>query len=488
MGINSYSFFKEISKNFLSYGVVGVISRFIGFFTAPIYTRIFAPSDYGILETVTLTIAILSLFGTLQLESSFLRFFYDNKDKKYRKKVFSTGLFGSIPLILLLTFTLLLLPDTFSRLLFKSTDYTNIFIIAIIRIPFKIIMGYCSLVLRVEFKRKTYVKFHASFIFLSTILGLIFVVGLGYRLLGLLAVQTAVTILYSFISIYIAREYISKMFSWNLLKEMLKFGLPILPSSLATYAQQYLNRGFILVLYSMFSMGIFSIAAKVSMPLMLGVTGIKKAWQPYAYDIWKDKNSKTNFNNFLSFYVGIVTIIVISIAYFSKEIILIFATIRYIDSANLVGFVALSFALQGITGIISVGLGIIKKPIYNTYSIISGLCVASVFMYLLAKDFNLLGIAIGTFAGELTRLYLTALFVKKKFPGYFSYKKVFIIIFITTIFLILILIFPNLSIGHRLPIILLFILIVYFLILKKWTPQVINGIINIYHRRHNKSC
>ena len=41
---------KQLGKYSLVYGLGGILARSIGFFTLPIYTRIFTPADYGTIE------------------------------------------------------------------------------------------------------------------------------------------------------------------------------------------------------------------------------------------------------------------------------------------------------------------------------------------------------------------------------------------------------------------------------------------------------
>jgi O-antigen/teichoic acid export membrane protein len=67
------------------YGLSGVISRFIGIFLVPVYTRLFTPEDYGVLSLVGSSLAVVSIFVGLGLDNSAHRWFWDTKDEQDRQ-------------------------------------------------------------------------------------------------------------------------------------------------------------------------------------------------------------------------------------------------------------------------------------------------------------------------------------------------------------------------------------------------------------------
>jgi O-antigen/teichoic acid export membrane protein len=52
------------------YGIAGTISRFIGIFLIPLYTRAFSPADYGQIAILTAFVTLLSTFIVLGLDSA----------------------------------------------------------------------------------------------------------------------------------------------------------------------------------------------------------------------------------------------------------------------------------------------------------------------------------------------------------------------------------------------------------------------------------
>jgi O-antigen/teichoic acid export membrane protein len=435
-GGQSGGFFRELGVNFFSYGMVSAFSNFISFLMVPFFTRVFSTVEYGVLETIQMVVMIIALFGTLMLENSFLRFFFDSDDVSFQRQVFSSGFYALIPASLFVTALLTIFPVSSSQLLFRSPDYALVVFFGVLRIPFKNMMAYCSATFLVEFNRKRYAQFHISFIIVNVTASILAAVVFRLGLTGLLAAQSAVAVLFAAIAVYFARRYLSGGPTWGMMRKMLGYSLPMIPASLSSYGQRYVNRVFVLVLYSMYSMGIFSVASKIAMPLMLMAASLRMAWVPYAFKTWQMPGSPRNFRLFLDLYIGVAGLLSVGFAYLGPELVHIISTKEYSDASVLIGFLALAFGTQSASRLIGVGLSIKKRTGLLSLATMFGIFTASVAMVLLSGHLKLLGIAIGTLVGELTGFTVLAILVRRTLPGYFSYKITAMVFAITGIFLI----------------------------------------------------
>ncbi len=431
----SGGFFRELGLNFFSYGMVSAFSNFISFLMVPFFTRVFSTVEYGVLETIQMVVMVIALFGTLMLENSFLRFYFDNDDLSYQHRAFSSGFYALIPASLFITALLVIFPATSSQVLFRTPEYSMVVLLAVLRIPFKNVMAYCSTIFLVEFNRKRYAQFHISFIIVNVTASILAAVVFRLGLTGLLAAQSGVAILFAIIAVIFSRNYLAGGPSWHLMKHMLSYSLPMIPASLSSYGQRYVNRVFVLVLYSLYSMGIFSVASKIALPLMLMAAALRMAWVPYAFKTWQSPGSRKNFRLFLDLYIGVSGLMIVGFAFFGPELVAIISTREYSDASVLIGFIAMSFAIQSASRLIGVGLNIRKKTGLLSMATMFGILIASLAMYFLSGPLKLLGIAIGTLAGEIVGFIVLAILVRRFLPGYFSFKITVIVLGITALFL-----------------------------------------------------
>jgi len=370
-----------------------------------------------------LVVTFFSLISTFQLETSFLRLFFDSDDVTYRQNLFSTGLMTFLPITIILSGLTILFSDDISNIIFDSLENKNILIVALVRIPFTAIKGYASIVYQVEFDRKGFLLYNLSFIISSTLTSIVLVTVYNMGVMGIILSQTIFTFIYSIIAIINARKYITYKYSKNIVVDMIKYCLPIFPASLSSYFFSYISQGYILFYYSMHSMGIYSVATKIALPLFMMANIMKRAWHPYAINNWKIIDSKKSFNAILEIYVLISISISLILTFFSQQIIIIFATTKYIDSAPLVGILSLTYILTGYSNIIAVGLNITKKTAFLLYTTSVGILCSWAAIYFLAGYIDLIGIALGGLIGALARSIFIIYFVNKFFVGYFNNKK-----------------------------------------------------------------
>ena len=84
---------RSLFKDAAIYGIGDTLARFIGIVTAPILTRIFTPSDYGVIALLQAAIGFFSLIAGLNLISAVYRYYFEYEDEELKKKILSTSLF-----------------------------------------------------------------------------------------------------------------------------------------------------------------------------------------------------------------------------------------------------------------------------------------------------------------------------------------------------------------------------------------------------------
>ena len=139
---------KELTKSILIYGVASSIGKFIGLFLVPIYTRIFSPEQYGIVDLISTVVAFVSILGMAQLESAIARYYFVVKDDEKRQLYVSTAFWTILVLSIFWTVLILLLAEHVSVLLFKTTQYRNIILVASLIIPFSNIFSFLTVLMR----------------------------------------------------------------------------------------------------------------------------------------------------------------------------------------------------------------------------------------------------------------------------------------------------------------------------------------------------
>ena len=87
-----YKRVKGLSRDALVYGVGDALGKLISIFTAPILTRIFTTSDYGVVSLIQVAVGLLVMLAGMNLNSGTYYFYYKYKSQSKKQIVLSTAL------------------------------------------------------------------------------------------------------------------------------------------------------------------------------------------------------------------------------------------------------------------------------------------------------------------------------------------------------------------------------------------------------------
>src|SRR3972149_9408829 len=120
--------FSGLAKDSLIYGLGNAVLKILALLTAPIFTRIFVPADYGIISLIASIISFLSLLLIFGMDSALFVSFYEYK--KEQKVVISSGFWFLVGWSLVLIAVAMGFASLASELIFKTPVYQTLFILA----------------------------------------------------------------------------------------------------------------------------------------------------------------------------------------------------------------------------------------------------------------------------------------------------------------------------------------------------------------------
>ena len=419
-------FSNEIIKDFFSYGFIGVLSKLISVFVLPFFISYLTAEEFGILEIFNTTILIFALFSTLQLETSFLRFFVDFKSSKQFVSNFSTGI-NTAALFLFLIVILFL---------FCAQDVVNvpdqIFIIIALLIPIKALLAFFNCIFRVKFERSKFIMISMINVIGQPLLSIIFIDKYG---IYSIVYSTLFTCLVSLIaSVYMNFQYYEPKISVEILKKQLNFSLPLIPAGLFVGLQQHSSKYFITNFLSLSSLGQYSLSLKIFIPIVIINQSLKLAWYPRAYSIFK-KSSKSSpiFSRIENIFVISLLTIYCVLYLLSNPIISFFGDIKWSEAIGYTKLVGLVFLIRALSYFYIVSINIVKKTKYILFvNLVGLLTLFSGFLYLFYCDkITVVNIILIDILSEAARFLMVILFTKLFLPKGFGFKLLVItIIFI----------------------------------------------------------
>ncbi|MEW6746274.1 MAG: polysaccharide biosynthesis C-terminal domain-containing protein [Planctomycetota bacterium] len=82
---------KSLSRHTIVYAFGNIVSRSVGFLLIPFYTEYLTTGDYGVLDIVDVTVALLAQLLGFNIGGALVRFYFDDDDWERRKRLIATA-------------------------------------------------------------------------------------------------------------------------------------------------------------------------------------------------------------------------------------------------------------------------------------------------------------------------------------------------------------------------------------------------------------
>lgn len=398
---------EKIGRDFVIYGLSDAIQRLINFLLLPLYTMTFSPSEYGILEILIVFGSLLLILFDLGLILAQSFYFYQIGD---RAKVVSTVFFLRILWSFFLLFILYMLSPFLNTVVFGGIiNRTWLFILFFNAMCFAILNQIIE-IYRLNFKPLSFFYMWILFTFFSISMILFFLFVFKMGLLGYLIGYLIGTIITLGILLWRNREYIKLHLDKSLMKEFLRFSLPLFPGNLLVFLMTVIDRLLLAKLSNLADLGIYAVGLKFSMLVYIFSDLFTKSLNPYILSKIKTEEGLRILRDLAGIYVFIVGAVSVIITVVSPFIIRIWLPEEYFISYKFVGILCLSMSLWGFSYFPSVGLWKEQKTKFHSFSVIFGLVINILMNYILIKKIGALGASIAALAGNICFVIMLSIF------------------------------------------------------------------------------
>jgi len=395
--VSVFRHIKQLAAESIIYGISGTVAKSIGFFLIPIYTRIFSPADYGIIALITTLTGLLGMLVVLGLDNSSARWFYDTDEVRNRKHTISSWFWCQLSVSCIFALGLLLFASHISALLLKSEEHAILICLAAITIPLRTFSKVLGNWLRYQRCAWTTTIFSTASSLGTIGIIVLFVVVLRWGLFGIYSANLIAAILIAIAAISILKTWISPAYlSWVRLKEMLEYGLPLVPAAIASWVTISSDRFILQMFHDNSEVGLYSVAATIASGVALITGAFRMAWGPFAFSIYREKESIDVYSEVLSLYALFGCLLGTIVSLFSPLLLRVLTTHEYFQAASCIPFLAFSFIIIGSTYIVAIGSGIVKRSKPIAIGIFIGATVNIILNFVLIPRYGKEGAAIAT--------------------------------------------------------------------------------------------
>jgi O-antigen/teichoic acid export membrane protein len=432
----------SVGKHSLIYVVGQALSRAVGFFMIPVYTRFIAPTNYGAMELIEILVGAMALIVSLGVSESMARFYYDEKDEIKREHVVSTVIIGfsliGIPVVVFF----LAISGVISKIVLEESQYRYYLQVAVATVWFSMLCEIGYTYLRMIYKANLFVLVTISHLIVALSLNIYFVVFLRLDILGIFYSSFITQGLTGLaLSLGILKKVKVKV-SGRLLWRLVKFGLPLVPSRIGLMLGFVSNRFFLRWMgpadptMALAQIGLFSLGHKFGVIVNRFVNvPFNSFWSPRKMDLLlnEGETSKETVARICTYATMISIYFALILSSGIESVIEIIADPRYRGAHIVVPFVALSYVALGLETHFLTGILYQQKTKWATYISVCSLLIVLAWNYIFVPRWGLVGAATSNLAGFVVRIALIYTISQRLFHIPFEIKRLTILFLTATI-------------------------------------------------------
>ena len=413
-----------LAKDSILYGGAASFNKAFALLTFPMLARHFPVEAYGVYDFLNVSISLLAILLVFGQDSAVARFFYEHPDPASRRSVISQSFFFQTGVLALTLFCLWLGADRLAGWSGQAGVDGGLVKLLLLQIPFLVLINFSQNILKWTFSRAHFLTISLGSTVVSMSALLIgrywFDVGLA-EIFGIFLGTRAI---FGLLGLWFCRRWLVWPADWRYLKPMVLFAAPYGIICAVSASIPALERTFIVGFLGERELGLFAAGAKIAMMMSLPIQAFQVAWGPFSLALHKQADAQVTYNHVLrGFSMGIL-ILSMLLTVIAEPAIRMLASSQYAGASIVVFPLAMAFAFQGLSSIVTVGITLSKKSYLNLFSYFLYLAVSAGSIYLLIGPWGLAGVAWGGMLGRLAMTVAEAWLSQRVYPVAWGFRNV----------------------------------------------------------------
>jgi O-antigen/teichoic acid export membrane protein len=386
---------KRLGTQSAIYGLGGIVSRLIAVFLLPVYTVYLGTEGFGQIETIVALTAVLVIVLRLGITSAFFRFYFDSEDAARRTLVVRTSFWFTMGMATLG----LVVGWIFAEQISSWLDLGDLWLVRAGFVGLWAQMNYAQMtsLFRVEERPVGFAIASIANVLITIGATIALVVGAHKGAIGAVIGNFLGTLTVYVVLLGYRRYQLGLQFDRGLLKAMNRFGLPLVPSALALWAINLIDRLFINSYKGQSEVGIYSLAVRIASVIVFLMTAFQLAWPAFAYSIRDDSAAKRTYAYVLTYLLFVTCWMSLALGSLAPWLVSLLAPHgNFSRSAGAVPFLCFGVAAYSGYSVLAIGVGRTRQTQLNW--IVSGaaalvnivLCIA------LIPPYGMMGAAVAT--------------------------------------------------------------------------------------------
>ncbi len=324
--------------------------RAVGFLAIPFYSRFLNPAQYGLIELVELSTQTIAIaFGLQAIGTALSRLFHDQKTLESEQAVVSTSLIATAVLSALVTVVAVAGARPLSLLVFHDDTWATLLQAAFIAMFFSNMIEVVLVYERIRDNARFFVAYTLVTLFATLALNIVFIGVLGAGVWGFVSSKLVVTTTASVYLGFRMKRDVGWRWRGMFVPELVRFGAPLVLSSLSYFAIHFSDRFFLSSAVSLAELGRYALAYKFAI-LVSALVGdsFGKSWNVTLYRYVDQADWRGQFARVAAYFTYILFATGLAIALFGPELLHIMVPPDYFPPPLLLPIIIASYIAREI--------------------------------------------------------------------------------------------------------------------------------------------
>ncbi|NUT54503.1 MAG: oligosaccharide flippase family protein [Thermoleophilia bacterium] len=413
---------RRLGRHSAVYGLGGIVSRVLAVFLLPLYTRYLDTEDLGAVGLIVALSAVLVTILRAGISSAFFRFYFDSQDPAQRRLVVRTAFWFTMASATLGLAAGVLLAGPIAELL--GLDDANLVRAGFVGIWAQMNYEQLTSLFRVEERSTAFVLASLANVAVTIGATILLVVVWEQGALGVIAGNFTGTLIVYLALLAVHREQLGLQFSRPLLREMNRFGMPLVPAALALIAVNFSDRFFLVHLASLDDVGLYEIGVRIASAMVLLLTAFRMAWPAFAYSIEDDGEARRTYAFVLTYLVVVASWLALALGLLAPWLVRLLTQPEFYEGERVVAPLAFGGMAYAAYIVMAIGVGRAKRTHFNWA--ITGLAAAInvVLNLILIPPYGIMGAAVATVTAYGVMFLAMTWYAQRVFPVPYQWRRV----------------------------------------------------------------
>jgi O-antigen/teichoic acid export membrane protein len=221
------------------------------------------------------------------------------------------------------------------------------------------------------------------------------------------------------------RYQLGLTFDRTLLREMNRFGLPLVPAALMLWVINFIDRLFIAHFNGQGEVGLYSLGVRIASVIVFLMAAFQLAWPAFAYSIRDDREAKRTYSYVLTYLLLVMCWVALALAVLAPWLVDILAPKgRFDRSADVVPLLCFSVAAYAGYTVLAIGIGRARQTQYNWIVAGAAAAVNIALNLALIPPYGMMGAAVATLVAYVVLFLGMWVNSRRVYPVDYQWRRV----------------------------------------------------------------